>query len=101
MAFKSNATVHDPIMDLQLARFPSSRYMGSKQAILPFLYRILSSLEFDTALDAFSGSSVVSYLLKVMGKSVTSNDFLTFCYHTANASVANNHQIRFYRLSRH
>lgn len=92
MAFKSTATVHDQLLDAQLARFPSSRYMGSKQAILPFLHRVLGSLEFDTVLDAFSGSGVVSYLLKVMRKSVTSNDFLRFCYHTANACVANNRQ---------
>jgi DNA adenine methylase len=64
--------------------------MGSKHSILPFLYRHLAQLEFDTVLDAFSGSAAVSYLLKAMGKQVTSNDFLTFAYHTANACVANN-----------
>jgi len=89
MAFHSDATVGDNQIDGQLSRFPSSRYMGSKQAILPFLHSVFRELEFDTVLDAFSGSAVVSYLLKCMGKSVTSNDFLTFCYHTARACVAN------------
>ena len=32
----------------------------------------------DSALDAFSGSGVVSYLLKTLGYQVTANDFLSF-----------------------
>jgi DNA adenine methylase len=63
--------------------------MGSKQAILPFLRRVFSGIEFRTCLDAFSGSAAVSYLLKAMGKAVVANDFLRFCYHTANGFVAN------------
>jgi DNA adenine methylase len=73
----------------QNANFPSSRYMGSKHSILSFLYQHLAKLEFQTVLDAFSGSSAVSYLLKAMNKTVTSNDFMTFSYHTANACVSN------------
>jgi len=84
--------IQDEKIKTQLANFPSTRYMGSKQAILPFIYEVLSDIKFTTALDAFSGSGAVSYLLKSMGKSVFSNDFLRFCYHSANASVANNHQ---------
>jgi DNA adenine methylase len=63
--------------------------MGSKHQVLPFLYRHFSALEFNTVLDAFSGSGAVSYLLKAMGKSVTANDFMHFSYHTARASIAN------------
>lgn len=76
-------------VEIQLSKFPGSRYMGSKQAILPDLYHVFDKLEFATALDAFSGSACVSYLLKAMGKSVTANDFLNFSYHTANACIAN------------
>lgn len=76
----------------QLAFFPSSRYMGSKQAILPYIFNTLKDIKFNTALDAFSGSGAVSYLLKSIGKSVFSNDFLRFSYHSVNASVSNNHQ---------
>lgn len=64
--------------------------MGSKHSALPNIYTVLKNLEFKTALDAFSGSGAVSYLLKTMGKSVTSNDFLNFCYHVSNACVTNN-----------
>ena len=66
--------------------------MGSKQAILPFLYRHLADRDFSSALDGFSGSGSVSYLLKAMGKSVASNDFLRFAFHTSNAIVANSDQ---------
>lgn len=89
MTVAAPLTVEDFFLDARLAHFPTSRYMGSKQAILPFLHRVLSELPFDTALDAFSGSAAVAYLLKAMGKAVVTNDFLTMAFHTANACVAN------------
>lgn len=69
--------------------FPQLRFMGSKHRLLPWLREILSDLPFDTALDAFSGSGCVSYLLKTMGKRVTSNDFLRFPATIARATVEN------------
>lgn len=90
MVFTHRLAISHELINTQLALFPSSRYMGSKHAILNFLHDVMKDLEFTTALDAFSGSGAVSYLLKSMGKSVTSNDFLDFCFHTAQACVANN-----------
>lgn len=58
--------------------FPTTRYQGSKRKILPWIYEAFDELEFDTVLDAFGGTSVVSYLLKCMGKEVTYNDILKF-----------------------
>lgn len=63
--------------------------MGSKQAIVPAIHRVLAGLEFETALDAFSGSGAVAYLLKAMGKTVICNDLLAIAYHTAAACVVN------------
>ncbi len=80
-------------INAQLALFPSSRYMGSKHAILPFIYNVTKDIEFTSVLDACSGSGAVSYLFKSMGKAVTSNDFLRFCYHTVQACVANNSEL--------
>jgi len=60
-----------------------TRYQGSKAKLAPFLAPIFSSLAFDTALDLFSGTASVSYLLKTLGKRVHANDLLR-----ANASVA-------------
>jgi DNA adenine methylase len=70
--------------------FPDTKYMGSKQRLLPFITKHLQELKFDTALDAFAGSGCVSYRLKQMGTRVYSNDFLKFCYHTAHATTGNN-----------
>ena len=69
--------------------YPRLRYMGSKYKVIPHLERIFSSLDFDTALDAFSGSGVVGFALKELGKQVTANDFLHFSATIAKATIAN------------
>lgn len=69
--------------------YPRLRYMGSKYKVIPYLASILANLPFHTVLDAFSGSGVVSYALKEMGKQVTSNDFLSFSSTIAKAVVEN------------
>lgn len=69
--------------------FPRLRYMGSKYRLLPHLERTFASIGGTTAVDAFSGSGVVSYLLKAQGYQVTSNDFLTFPSVIARATVQN------------
>src|SRR5437667_7067342 len=71
------------------ATFPPTRFMGSKQGILPSIWDAVKQLPFKTVLDAFSGSGCVSYMFKSQGKKVTSNDFLKYSYHIANALVAN------------
>jgi adenine-specific DNA-methyltransferase len=70
-------------------RFPRLRYMGSKYRLLPHLERVFADVGGDTAVDAFSGSGVVSYLLKAQGFRVTSNDFLNFPSVIARATVQN------------
>jgi adenine-specific DNA-methyltransferase len=69
--------------------FPRLRYMGSKYRLLPHLARVFAEVGGHTALDAFSGSGVVSYLLKAQGYAVTSNDYLTFPSVIADATVVN------------
>jgi adenine-specific DNA methylase len=63
--------------------------MGSKFRLLPWIHQVVSQLDFDTVLDAFCGSACVGYLLKAMGKEVTSNDFLNFTATIARATVEN------------
>jgi len=70
-------------------RYPRLRYMGSKYRVVPHLTGIFAELRFDRALDAFSGSGVVAYVLKEMGKEVVANDFLTFPSTVARAVVEN------------
>ncbi|MDD5306552.1 MAG: DNA adenine methylase [Deltaproteobacteria bacterium] len=69
--------------------FPSTRYLGSKRKLLGLLEGVLGRLAFDTALDAFSGTGAVAYLMKSMGKAVTANDALAANAVAARALVAN------------
>lgn len=70
-------------------RFPRLRYMGSKYRLLPHLERIFAELGGTNAVDAFSGSGVVSYLLKAQGFNVVSNDFMAFSSTITRATVEN------------
>jgi adenine-specific DNA-methyltransferase len=59
-------------------KFPTTRYLGSKRKIIPWIYSILKDEIFESVLDGFGGSGSVSYLLKKMNKSVTYNDAFKF-----------------------
>lgn len=74
---------------VRAANFPRLRYMGSKYRLLPDLAKAITEVGPDTVLDAFSGSGVVSYLLKSLGCRVTSNDFLAFPGAITEATVVN------------
>lgn len=74
---------------VRVPRFPDTRYMGSKQELLDFIWKTASALRFQTVLDAFSGSGCVGYMFKEHSKSVTANDHLEYAYHIANATIAN------------
>lgn len=74
---------------MQYTLFPKTRYLGSKKKLLPLLYEVFSTLEFETALDPFSGTGAVAYLLKSMGKGVTAGDCLLFNTVAARALVEN------------
>ena len=64
--------------------------MGSKRRLLPWIHEVLREIDFDTALDPFSGSGCVAYLMKCMGKKVIASDFLNFSTTLAKATVENN-----------
>jgi DNA adenine methylase len=64
--------------------------MGSKNKLLTEIWSIASQFEFNTAIDLFSGSGVVSYMLKSHGKSVTSNDYMAMSATFAKALIENN-----------
>ena len=74
----------------QMNLFPRFRYMGSKFRLLDWMNTIMQELSFESALDAFSGSGVVSYLFKSMGKQVYTNDSLHFPYVLSQALIQNN-----------
>ena len=66
-------------------------YTGNKKKLLHHISQTISKydVQFDTILDAFSGSASVSLLFKVMGKKVISNDLLTSSYINSVAFVEN------------
>lgn len=70
--------------------FPDTKFMGSKQKLLPFIASKIKHLRFETALDAFSGSGCVAYMLKQAGVKVLTNDILRFAYHISHAAIENN-----------
>ena len=73
----------------EAARFPSTRYQGSKGKLIEWIWGQIADLDFETCLDAFGGTGSVAYRLKQAGKSVTYNDVLKFNYHIGEALIAN------------
>lgn len=73
----------------RLRLYPRIRFMGSKYRLAPRLAEIFEELPEGPAVDAFSGSGVVSYTLKATGREVLANDHLAFTSTIASALVAN------------
>lgn len=73
--------------------YPRVRFMGSKYRLLADLEGVFEQLQAGPALDAFSGSGVVSYLLKASGRPVVSNDLLVFSAMFARAMVENSETV--------
>lgn len=63
--------------------------MGSKQKLLPEIEALASQVDFSSALDLFSGTGVVGYLFKAMGKRVVCNDYMYMSEVFARALVEN------------
>ncbi len=70
--------------------YPPTRFMGSKEKLLPYIQDVASHFHFDSALDLFSGSGVVGYLFKTMEKQVFSNDYMAMSATLSEAMIANN-----------
>lgn len=80
--------VPEPIDD-QTSKYPSTRFMGSKSKLLAEIWQVASQFEFETILDLFAGSGIVSYMFKAKGKRVLSNDYMAFSANLTQALVAN------------
>ena len=61
-----------------LAHFPRTRYQGSKRKLLSHLEPAFNTQPFGSILDLYSGSGTVTLLLRLMGKSVSANDYLRY-----------------------
>ena len=72
------------------AKFPSTRYLGSKQKYADWIWHCIQYIPFETALDAFGGTGRIAHLLKQEGKTVTYNDILKFNSIIGRALIENN-----------
>lgn len=70
--------------------FPSTRFQGSKNKIVDWIWENIEHLKFNTALDAFGGTGSVAHLLKRKGKQVVYNDILKFNFVIGKALIENN-----------
>ena len=86
---KSFKVIKTDAQDSQLDLFPGTRYMGSKYNLMDSIWDIAKQFRFDSVLDAFSGSGVISYLFKTKGKTVYANDFMAFTASITKAIVEN------------
>ena len=61
-------------------KLPTTRYYGSKRKLVERIWSALEELDiqYDTVLDLFGGTGVVSYYMARKGKEVTYNDVMAF-----------------------
>lgn len=80
--------VPPPLTD-QALKFPSTRFMGSKNKLLSQIWGVASQFEYEDVVDLFSGSGVVGYMFKAHGKAVLSNDYMAMSSTFAKAMIEN------------
>lgn len=76
-------------LPMQVEKYPSTRYMGSKQSLLMQIANAVAPFQFESVLDLFGGSGVVSYMFKSLGKQVITNDYMTMNATLAHALITN------------
>ena len=74
---KNKANVLKQELSDQVYLYPPTRFMGSKRKLLNNIWNVAQDFHFDSVLDMFSGSGIVSYMFKAEGKKVISNDYMT------------------------
>lgn len=75
----------------QVAAFPATRFMGSKEKLLESLWKAIGRFAPRRVLDLCSGSGVVSYMLKAQGCGVVANDQMAMANIIAEAAISNSH----------
>lgn len=70
-------------------KFPSTRYQGSKQKFIDWIWFCVKDINFSTCLDAFGGTGCFAYKAKQERKGVTYNDILPFNHIIGRALIEN------------
>lgn len=60
----------ESIFEKSISDFPQTRYQGSKYKLLSWIWKNISFLDFENAVDLFGGTGAVSYLFKTQAKSI-------------------------------
>ena len=68
--------------------FPEPQYLGAKNNFRKWIGQFIPD-DIDTALDAFAGSQSIAFLLKQMGLTTITNDFLSFNHQIGLALIEN------------
>jgi DNA adenine methylase len=74
----------------QFFKYPPTRFMGSKNKIMPEIWSIASQFNYDIFIDLFSGSGVVGYMFKCQGKTIISNDYMAMAAIFSKSMIENN-----------
>ena len=77
----------------QVKLYPPTRFMGSKSKLLSEIRSVASNFEYESVLDLFSGSGIVGYMFKCLGKRVVSNDYMYMSAVFSKAMIENNSTI--------
>ena len=77
----------------QVKFYPPTRFMGSKSKLLSEIRSVASNFEYESVLDLFSGSGIVGYMFKCLGKRVVSNDYMYMSAVFSKAMIENNSTI--------
>jgi len=76
-------------MEFTCAKFPSTRFIGSKLKIINWIWSCIQDIDFESAMDAFGGTGIFSYMAKKKGKEIYFNDILKFNYNLGLALIEN------------
>jgi DNA adenine methylase len=85
-----NLRLVPPPLPEQALKYPSTRFMGSKNKLLDQIWGIASQFDYEDVVDLFGGSGIVGYMFKAQGKSVLSNDYMSMSSTWAKAMIENN-----------
>ena len=85
----TNEIIQQEMSFVPKGKFPSTRYQGSKQKFIDWLWLSVRDFKFENVLDAFGGTGCFAYKAKQEGKSVTYNDILPFNHIIGQALIEN------------
>jgi len=84
---------HNQILNVIDLDYVTTRYQGSKRRISSWMLEQIREFQYQTVLDALSGTASVAYEFKKRGKEVVCNDILKSNYYTALALIENSQEI--------